>query len=526
MVNRVLLRGFLAGMLVLLGGLVVSALPRSSHPMRSSLLVALRDAEAGRMAGLAVVLLGLGLLAGQWLALCRHVAQVPTEERDDALALVRHAAVVWSAPLLLAPPLFSRDGWSYAAQGMLAHLGLSPYDHGPGVLSGPILQAVDPRWRETPAPYGPVSLFFGDVVAGTTGNPWMLVVAHRCLALLGLTMLAWALPRLARRTGANPALASALVLLSPLMLAHGVGGLHNDLLMVGLMAVALVVGLEHSWAAGCLLGGLAAAVKLPGGLVCLAIVLASLPAAAGLVERVRRLGAGAVLAVAALVGAGVVSGLGSGWVHGLSVPGTVVTPLSPVPMLGGALDWTAGRLLDLAPATFLDLARLLGMVATVVVLGVVALRWRTGEATEAVRALALVTGVTVLLGPVVHLWYLLWVVPFVALLRLPRLGSAALMAVSVLAGLVAPLDSSLHGAYLAIVLGAMLVAALTPVLLLTRRARSRLERIAAARWLPVEPVEPVEPPGSAGSAGSGDVATGGERGAELVVHGEHPRDRG
>ena len=512
MVNRVLLRGFLAGVLVLLGGLVVSALPRSSHPLRSDLLVALREAEAGRMLGLAVVLLGLGLLAGQWLSLCRHVAQARGEELDDALSLVRHAAVVWSAPLLLAPPLFSRDGWSYAAQGMLAHLGLSPYEHGPGVLSGPILQAVDPRWRHTEAPYGPVSLFFGDVVAGTTGNPWMLVIAHRCLALLGLAMLAWALPRLARHTGANPALASAVVLLSPLMLAHGVGGLHNDLLMVGVMAVALVVGLERSWMAGCLLGGLAAAVKLPGGLVCLAIVLASLPAAAPLADRVRRLGAGAVLSVVALLGAGMLTGLGSGWVHGLGVPGTVVTPLSPVPMLGGALDWTVGRLIGTDPATFLDLARLLGTLATMVVLVALALRWRTGDAASAVRVLALATGLTVVLGPVVHLWYLLWVVPFVALLRLSRLGAAALMAVSTLAGLVAPLDSSLHGAYLAIVLGSMLVAALTPVLLLTRRARRRLERIAAARWLPAPPVA------------SGDVATAQPAG-QLLVHGEESLDR-
>ena len=47
---------------------------------------------------------------------------------------------------MVAPPLFSRDGWSYAAQGELTRLGLSPYVWGPGILDGPIIEAVDPRW--------------------------------------------------------------------------------------------------------------------------------------------------------------------------------------------------------------------------------------------------------------------------------------------------------------------------------------------------------------------------------------------
>ena len=124
----------MGGVLVLLGGLVVSTLPPSTPLMHAEVLLDLRGAEAGRMAALSLVLLGLGLLAGQWLSLCRHVAVAEGEDRDDALAMVRHATIVWSAPLVLAPPLFSRDGWSYAAQGMLTHLGLSPYEHGPAAL--------------------------------------------------------------------------------------------------------------------------------------------------------------------------------------------------------------------------------------------------------------------------------------------------------------------------------------------------------------------------------------------------------
>jgi hypothetical protein len=53
----------------------------------------------------------------------------------------------------------------------------------------------------------------------------------------------------------------------------------------------------------------------------------------------------------------------------------------------------------------------------------------------------------------------------------------------VIRGLVVPLDSSLHGAYDAIVLGRMTLAVLLQLLLLTRRARGRIDRMASSRWI-------------------------------------------
>lgn len=481
-----LTRGLAGSVLVLFGGLVTSTLPWSTPILRTELLLDVRDSEAGRMLALTVVLLGLGMLAAAWLTLCRHVATATGEEQEDALALVRHAVVVWSAPLVVAPPLFSRDGWSYAAQGTMAHLGISPYEHGPGMLQGPIVQAVDPMWMHTVTPYGPLPLLAGDGLAGLTRDPWMLAIGHRVVALVGLVLLAWAVPRLARWAGLNPAMASAVALASPLMIANGVGGLHNDLLMVGLMAAALVVAAENGWVLGAVLGGLAAAVKAPGGLVCIAVALVSLPLAASLADRIRRLAVVGGVSLGTLVGASVLSGLGLGWIGGLTVPATVNTPLSITTLVGGAFDWTAGALGTGLPAgLFLDLVRQAGTLVAVGVAVWVALTWPTGRRSTAVSAVTVVVGVLVVLSPVVHIWYLLWVTPFLAALRLHRVAASGLLAASVVFGLVAPLDSSLHGAYLAIVLGSMLVAVLVPILLLTRRARVRLDKIVGSRWLAV-----------------------------------------
>jgi alpha-1,6-mannosyltransferase len=103
------------------------------------------------MVGLVVVLVGLGMLASAWLHLCRLASRADESAQPVMLARVRAATVAWSLPLLLAPPLFSRDGWSYAAQGTMADRGISPYEHGPWSLvgprsvPGPIVEDVDPR---------------------------------------------------------------------------------------------------------------------------------------------------------------------------------------------------------------------------------------------------------------------------------------------------------------------------------------------------------------------------------------------
>ena len=454
--------GLLGSVMVLLGGLVVATLPASSGLLQHQLLVGLRASAAYRAAGLGVVLIGLGLLAHAWLALCRQACSA------ESLPLVHRAAALWSAPLLVAPPLFSRDGWSYAAQGVMAALGYSPYQHGPAVLSGPILQAVDPIWRHTATPYGPLPLWWGDLLAHGTENPALLVVGHRILALCGLVLLAWAMPRLAAWTGVAPARATALVIASPLVLANGVAGLHNDLLMAGLMAAALALAAE-SWLGAACVCGLAAAVKLPGGLVAAGIVLVSLPMGATLAERGRRLASVAAISLATLFGIGAVSGLGSGWIHALGVPGTVMTALSATSVVGEGLDRVATVMQwNVDTDFFLHSMRALGSAATVVVTAYVAMRGRTGSRPLALRQVGLVVGLAAVLAPSVHLWYFLWPLPFVAALPMRPRRARVLVAALIVGGLIAPLDGSWHGMYLVFVGGIGLIVLILAALALTR----------------------------------------------------------
>ncbi|MFC7495463.1 MULTISPECIES: polyprenol phosphomannose-dependent alpha 1,6 mannosyltransferase MptB [unclassified Nocardioides] len=437
-------RGALGSVLVLVGGLVTQALPGTSPVAEAPLLEPLREAQAGRMAGLVVVVAGLALLGSAWLRLLTRThpdTGLPVAVRQRQ---VHAAAAAWSLPLLVAPPLFSRDGWSYAAQGALTHLGLSPYVWTPSILDGQIREAVDPIWWHTPAPYGPLPLAWGSGIAAITDNPWMMVVGHRLLALLGLIVLAWAVPRLARAGGADPARAAAIALASPLTIAHGVGGLHNDLAMAALMAAALALALDRWWLLGAVLAGTAAAVKLPGGLVGIGVALVSLPVAASLLPRMRRLATVAVVAVGVLFGLGVVVGVGHGWVDALGTPAAVPTPLSLTTQLGLLTGQTS-------------VVRGLGLALVAGGIVWVALRGRTGDAASSVRDMAILSTALVVLSPAVREWYLLWPLPFLAAVAWRRPIEQLVRDLALVLGIAAPLDSSLRGAPAEIVVVVALV---------------------------------------------------------------------
>lgn len=417
----VIARGLVGSFLVALGGLVTQVLPGSSPVATFPILEALRHSTEGRMTGLVVTMAGLALLGSAWLQLLHRPRQVHL------------ATAAWTLPLLFAPPLFSRDGWSYAAQGALTNIGLSPYVWTPSIFDGQIREGVDPIWMWTPAPYGPVPLAWGSLTASITDNPWLMVVGYRIFALLGLVLLAWAVPRLARAVGTDPLRASAIVLASPLTVVHGVGGVHNDLVMAAVMAAALAAALTHRWVAGAALAGLAAAMKIPGGAVAIGVALVSLPALVPLFPRLRRLTTIAVVSLAVVVASGMAIGVGVGWVHALNTPGLVYTPLSLTTQVGLQIDQVT-------------LLRTAGLWAALGYAAWVALRGRTGDPAYAVRAVALVMTVMMVLSPAVHAWYLFWALPFLAVARWSRPVEGLLRDSVLVLGLVAPLDSSLRGA--------------------------------------------------------------------------------
>ncbi|MDH2415453.1 polyprenol phosphomannose-dependent alpha 1,6 mannosyltransferase MptB [Nocardioides sp. CER19] len=413
------------------GGLAYAGMP---HGGRVASLDALRDFRAwnaGERWGLGLCVMGVLLLTAAWLMLGAAV-----RTGTVGVAGVNRATLLWTVPLLVAPPLFSGDAWSYAADGVLAGRGLSPYVVPPAVLHGPIVQAVCQCWRHTPAPYGPVPLVWGAALSHLTSSPWLLMFGYRMLAVVGLGLLMVVAPRLAHLAGCRPAQASWLAVASPFVLANGVGGAHVDLLLAGLVCAALLLAMSRGWVAGALLVGLATAVKAPAVVAGLGVVL--LAARSGRLRDRLRSGVGVGgIALATVVGIGVFSGLGVGWVGTMHVAVGLHTPLS--------LPFDAGRLLrwvhDSDAASMADTVGIgLLLVGCALLLALAPVRERRASLTATGVAMLLTT----VLSPVTNYWYFLWCLPLLACCRLPERARRCLVALVAVLGVLAPLDPSLH----------------------------------------------------------------------------------
>ncbi|MER6081114.1 polyprenol phosphomannose-dependent alpha 1,6 mannosyltransferase MptB [Streptomyces sp. NPDC001833] len=371
-----------------LGGETAGALPVEDLLAPSSVQAAF---------GLVGVYFGVVLLIAAWLLLGRLVrGSEPPTPRQLLLVLA-----VWAAPLLLAPPLFSRDVYSYLAQGAMVDAHMDVYTSGPAQLGGPLADEVAPVWQNTAAPYGPAFMGVASLLSGLTrGELPAGLFGMRLVALLGVGLMAAALPRLARHSGADPAAALWLGALNPLVLLHLVAGAHNDAIMLGLLGLGLVAALGRWPVLGAVLVTLAALVKAPAALGLLAVIVVQArkgrsPVRATLTTA---LASGATTVVATAV-----AGTGYGWIRALD------TPVSPHNWaLSSLLGRATGRVLehfgsDLAPLA-VPAWHLLGLALTAVTVLLIWVRLRP----RPVYALGLSLAAVAAFGPAIRPWYAIW----------------------------------------------------------------------------------------------------------------------
>lgn len=345
----------------------------------------------------------LGLFVGgwAWLGLLAHRGQLSLQTAWVALA-------AWATPLLVGPPLFSRDLYSYVVQGLLAAKGHDPYHSSPSLLhANPAFPGIATVWQHTPAPYGPLSVLATTTSVRLAGGSLSLqIIFVRLPEVLGVLLMALAIPRIARRLGADPALGFWLGVLSPLTLISLVGSGHNDALMLGVMLLGVLVLLQERFVLGTALGAAAAAVKLPAALIVLFPLMSTL--------RRSREGRGRLLAVVILTAAivlvalSLLAGFGFGWLSlaAFKIPAELKTLVTPSVALGVFLA-SAFHVLGSGVAT----ASVVAVTRTVVsVLTAGALLWLLWNVHrfEWVRILGVALLVLALGSPTLWPWYLLW----------------------------------------------------------------------------------------------------------------------
>ncbi|MHB8532339.1 MAG: hypothetical protein ACYDC2_06435 [Solirubrobacteraceae bacterium] len=172
-------------------------------------------------------LLMTGAVAAMYIAyvlLLRSTARTPVRWIVYAIAAV-HVIFV------LAPPLALTDIFNYINYGRMEVVyHLNPYTTIPIVEPHSDPSYALSNWHQLLSPYGPLFTIvtFAVVPLGVAGSFWALKLLLAATSL-GTIALVW---RCAQLLGRDPAKAIALVGLNPIVLVWGLGGDHNDFLML------------------------------------------------------------------------------------------------------------------------------------------------------------------------------------------------------------------------------------------------------------------------------------------------------
>jgi len=475
--------GATGSLLMALGSLGAGANPVLQNPLQGVRVLGL----PARMpsTALAITLTGMIMVVAAWLVIGRF-ARGNAPRRMTRSQLDR-TMLLWGLPLCVAPPMFSKDVYSYLAQSEIAARGLDPYVLGPAQALGVgnvLTRTVPTIWRDTPAPYGPLFLWLGRGIAHIAGNSILGgIFLHRLLALLGVAFIVWAVPRLARRCGVSSVAALWLGALNPLVLFHLVSGIHNEALMIGLMLAGVEVAMRGVDAAGPLRGQALLALLAGSGLIVLSATI-KVPSLLALgfvgMALARKWGSGlrAILTAGAVLAAitavvflaiGEASELGFGWTKTLGTANAVRSWMS-MSTLAGMFTGLVGKLLGLGDHTsaILTFTRLIGALIAAYVgvrMLIAVLRGRV----HAMGGLGITLGAVVVLFPVVHPWYLLWaLIPLAAWASAPAYRRLAVTVSAAIALLLMPNGGDIAPFVILQAAIAAILAALTAMVLVRR----------------------------------------------------------
>ncbi|MGC0271225.1 polyprenol phosphomannose-dependent alpha 1,6 mannosyltransferase MptB [Glutamicibacter soli] len=417
-----ILQGLLASVMVSCGSWGVGWLPYAQESVlaRSPLVLPLRAETVGVIICTLLLAVGTVLMFRAWLRLRQTTRSLGAQ----ALGLMRRAAWTWSAPMLFSFPILSQDVYSYLGQGRLMHSGLSPYENWVSQLPGWFAQGADSLWAESSSPYGPLFLMYARLAYFVSGGvPEYGVVMMRLVAVAGVALCIYAIPRLALKLGGDPSWTLWVSVVNPLFLMNMVGGVHNDGLMLGGVLLAFLLVYRKRRVLGTIAMALSIAIK-PVMLLALPFLgLSMLKPEARLRSKVRVWLWITVLTTAILAALGAATGLWFGWISGMASSGDAAFPYAPVGLLGLLVGWI-GSLFGGSISTVAGVVYAIFKVVSMAVIAWLALRKPSGNPLlYSGYALA----ASVLLAPIIQPWYLLWLIPFFALGKKFSVGQERLL---------------------------------------------------------------------------------------------------
>jgi alpha-1,6-mannosyltransferase len=315
-----------------------------------------------------------------------------------------------------------------------------------------LLDNVSPIWTITTAPYGPVFILVAKIVTMVIGNHVIVgTMLLRLCMLPGLALLIWATPRLAHHLGTNGSIALWICVLNPLVLIHLMGGVHNEMLMVGLMAAGIALTFQRRHGLGVTLVTVGIAVKATAGIALPFLVWVW---ARHLREQrgyrpVRAFVAASALALlifAVVFGIlTVVAGVGFGWLTALAGSVKIINWLSVPTAAANLIHFLGSGFFAVNFYATLLVTRYIGIGIIVVALPVVWWRSRQDDR-AALTGMAWAMVIVVLFVPAALPWYYSWPLAVVAPLAQSRRAVALIAGLSTWVMVIFKPDGS-HGMY-------------------------------------------------------------------------------
>ncbi len=390
-------------------------LPLSIRPVPKALAGAFSSIDLNLHSGGAIAVLTM-------MTVCYAIVTMLSAELSARTVLMAIAAL--HAVVLLAPPLLSTDIFSYQAYARMGSLfGFSPYLSGPHALGvgDPVFPYIGSKWSSIPSVYGPVFTMFSYLLVPLSIAA--SAVAYKSIAAIASLGIVALVFNAARLRGVDPVRAAALVGLNPLLVVYGVGGGHNDLLMLLALVGAMYAILANRERLGGGLTVLAIGIKLTAGLMLPFAIAAGGPLRGA--GRRRNL----------LVGAGVTVALVTALTLALFGPG-VINLLSTVQRSQTEGDWHSIPGLLSTRLDMVTVGHIVGFVLAAAFVGVtvwlVRRVWR-GQ-TDWIDGVGWATAAMLIAASSLLPWYVAWLLPFAALATDRRLFRTALVITCVVQG--------------------------------------------------------------------------------------------
>jgi alpha-1,6-mannosyltransferase len=269
--------------------------------------------------------------------------------------------------------------------------------------------------------------------------------------LPGLALLIWATPRIARHVGANGPIALWVCALNPLVIIHLMGGVHNEMLMVGLMAAGIALTFERRDIVGIAVVAVGTAVKATAGIALPFMVwvwmrhlrerrgyrpLQAFSVAAG----------ASVLIVVAVFGVlSGVAGVGLGWLTALAGSVKIINWLTIPTATANLVHTVGGLFFSVNFYGVLQVTRAVGIVIIAIALPLLWWRFRHDDR-QALAGIAWAMVVVVLFAPAALPWYYSWPLAVIAPLAQSRRAVATVAALSTWIMVIFKPDGA-HGMY-------------------------------------------------------------------------------